>query len=192
MRPVAMGPWLTLPNVLTVARLGLAPWIGLAIARRDYETALPVLVAAGVSDALDGYLARRFHSRTQLGARLDPAADKALAAAVFLALAWNGGVPVWMAGLVFGRDLLILGFAGWALWRGIAAELAPTIWGKLSTLLQLSLAVAVVLRQGFGAGWVAPLIPALLWAAAGMTIWSGLHYARLGWKLVCGREYSID
>lgn len=184
--------WLTLPNVLTFARIGLTPWIGLAIARKDYQTALPVLFVAGMSDALDGYLARRFQSQSRLGAKLDPVADKLLTTTVFLALALNGGVPVWMAALVFGRDLMILGFAGWALWRGIKADLEPTIWGKLSTMLQLLLAGCVVLRQATGAEWALPVSTALLWASAGITLWSGLHYALIGWNLAIRHEHSTD
>jgi cardiolipin synthase len=187
-----MSEWLMLPNLLTLARMGLTPWAGVAIASRNYETALPVLFVAGITDGLDGYIARRYQMQSRLGAKLDPIADKLLAATVFLALAINGGVPLWMAGLVLGRDLMILSFAAWALWRGVKAELAPTLWGKLSTLLQLMLAVAVVLREALELRGADPPLSALLWASAAMTVWSGLHYAWVGRRLAAEARRSTD
>lgn len=187
-----MPEWLKLPNLLTLARIGLTPWAGVAIASKNYETALPVLFVAGVTDALDGFIARRCQLESRLGARLDPIADKLLAATVFVALAVNGGVPLWMAGLVLGRDLMILSFAAWALWRGVKAELKPTLWGKLSTLLQLALAVAVVLREALELRGIEVLLPALLWASAAMTLWSGLHYAWVGRRLTARAGRSTD
>ena len=170
-----------LPNLLTLARIGLAPWIGLKIAQTDYAVALPLLAAAGVTDAADGFLARRLGWQSSLGAKLDPVADKLLAATVFVALAANGSLPGWMLWLVLGRDLLILGFAVWAFRAGVRAELKPTLWGKLSTLLQLLLAGGLLLQGAFPAEGLSAVLPLLLWTAAAMTVWSGIDYGRIGW-----------
>lgn len=182
------GEWATLPNLLTMLRLALTPWIGLALARQDYRAALPMLVVAGATDAADGFLARRMGTQSALGAKLDPVADKFLAAVVFLALTANGSLPLWMLALVFGRDLLILSFGLWALRVGLGANLVPTIWGKLSTLLQLALAAGLILRPVLSADWLDGLNPVLLWMSAGMTLWSGLHYAWVGRNLIRHRR----
>ncbi len=187
-----MPSWVTIPNVMTLLRIAFTPWIGLLIARRDYQTALPALFVVGMSDAADGFLARRFKMSSPLGAKLDPIADKLLAGTVFLALAFNGALPWWYVALAFGRDLLILGFAAWALARGIRAELPPSIWGKLSTCLQFLLAGSIVLHSALGFEWSAPLIPLLLWSSTAMTIWSGVHYTWLGWNLAFGNRRSLD
>jgi cardiolipin synthase len=187
-----MPGWWTVPNLLTIFRIVMTPWIGLAISRSDYRTALPLLFVAGMSDAADGYLARRLKADSKLGKALDPIADKFLMVTVFLALAANGGLPWWMVGLALGRDLMILGFAAWAMAAGIKAELAPTRWGKLSTMLQMLLAGSVVLGSAFSLGWVKPVSLGLLWTAAAMTIWSGIDYARIGLDLSARHRRSAD
>lgn len=186
-----MASWATVPNLLTLLRMALTPWVGFAIARENYPVALPLLFFAGMSDAADGYLARRLGWQSKLGAKLDPIADKLLAGTVFVALAANGRLPLWMLALVFGRDLMILAFAAWALRSGARAELKPTLWGKLSTLLQLLLAGGLVMEPALGLTWFRWINPALLWSAAAMTLWSGVDYARIGWEFVSrGRRHT--
>jgi cardiolipin synthase (CMP-forming) len=173
-----------LPNALTLVRIILTPFIGLELAARDFGGAFPLIILAGITDALDGLLARRFHWHTALGAKLDPIADKLLLSVVFLALGFAGALPWWIVVLVLGRDLLILAFAAWALRFTSIRAFPPSLWGKISTILQISLAAAAVLngaRPGLLWDWIEPL--ALYLAAAG-TAWSGVHYAFLGRQLL--------
>ncbi len=165
-----------LPNIVTLARLGLAPvGIGLILAG-DLDAAFWVVLLAGMADAVDGGLARRLGAQTALGARLDPVADKLLAAGAFAALAWQAVLPVWLVLLVVGRDALILGAAGLLLWRRPRqADLAPTTLGKLSTASQMGLVLCALAAVG-----VAPaagvLVTPLIMVVAATTVASGLLY----------------
>jgi len=187
-----MPPWVTAPNILTLGRIGITPWIGMLIARGDYRTALPVLFFTGMSDAADGFLARRFGMGSALGAKLDPIADKFLAGTVFLALAFNGALPWWYVALAFSRDLLILGFGTWVMTKGIQIDLSPTIWGKLSTALQLLLAGGIVMQAALGLAWLALFLPVLLWSSTALTLWSGVHYGWMGWRGLAHHRHSLD
>jgi len=184
--------WATIPNLLTILRIALTPWIGFEIARDNYPLALPLLFVAGMSDAADGFMARRLGWQSNLGAKLDPLADKLLAITVFIALAANGRLPLWMLGLAFGRDLLILAFSAWALRSGLRADLKPTLWGKLSTALQLLLAGGLVMEPALGLTWFRWLYHPLLWSSAAMTVFSGLDYSRIGWKLIRQQRSPAD
>jgi cardiolipin synthase len=115
-----------------------------ALLRGRYPLALGLIVVAGLSDALDGYLARRFDWRTRLGGLLDPAADKLLVASVFVTLTWLGLVPAWFTAVVLGRDLLIVGgTVAHLLWVApIHGE--PTGTSKLNTVLQILFLVLTV------------------------------------------------
>lgn len=166
-----------LPNAITAARILLTPPIGWMLATGRPRTALPLLAAAALTDAADGWLARRFDARSSLGAFLDPLADKVLAATVFLGLAASGRLPAWLAALVLGRDLLILAFAAWALRRTRLRAFPPSAWGKLSTVLQFSLGIAALLDAVQPAAWSATTVRALIPAVAVATAWSGAHYA---------------
>ena len=103
------GSSLNLPNLITLARLLAVPLAVWLILDERYALAFWVFVGAGISDALDGYIAKRFDSRTRLGALLDPAADKALLAGVYVTLAIAGQLPDWLVFLVVFRDVLIIG-----------------------------------------------------------------------------------
>lgn len=170
-----------LPNALTAARIVLTPPVGYFLARDDARTALPLLAAAALSDAADGWLARRLKAQTALGAYLDPIADKLLAATVFAGLAAGGRLPWWLAALVLGRDALILLFAAWALRFTRLRRFPPSVWGKASTAVQFSLAVACVLGMAAPSRWLEAAVQVLIPAAALATACSGLHY---GWTAV--------
>lgn len=182
-----MKRWL--PNALTLARLGLTPAVGWHLARGDARRALPLLAAAALTDAFDGWLARRLDAKTALGAWLDPVADKLLAATVFLGLAAGGRLPWWLAGLVLGRDVLILLFAGWALLFTRLRRFPPSVWGKASTVVQFSLGVACLLDMAMPAAWLRAAVALLIPAAALATVWSGLHY---GWTAARMLRESSD
>jgi len=173
-----MPAWLTPPNILSGLRILVSPWLGYQLAEGHFRIALPVLFLVAVSDGLDGYLARRYNWRTPLGEKLDPIADKVLAATLFICFAWEGLLPWSVSAVILGRDALILCFAAVALGLGRVRRFPPSIWGKLSTVCQLLLAGACVLR----AGWPdqpPPLVFAtVLWVTLAATVWSGFAYLR--------------
>lgn len=173
-----------LPNALTLLRILLTPAVGFFVARDDMRGALPLLSVAALSDAADGFLARRWQAASPLGAWLDPVADKLLAATVFAGLAFAGRLPWWLAGLVLGRDLLILAFAAWAMSRKRMRRFPPSVWGKLSTVLQFSLGIACLLDAAAPAFWTGTAVRWLVPAVAAGTVWSGFHYGWLASRLL--------
>jgi cardiolipin synthase len=169
-----------LPNVISFARLCAVPvavWLAL---RHDLVATFVVFTAAGVSDALDGWVARR-RGGSALGAILDPAADKALLVAMFLTLAGTGVLPVWLAVLTVTRDLLIV--AGLlVLWmRSVRVRMRPLPISKLNTALQLLLVGATLLLRGFGLPGDA-LLQALIWIVAATTLLSAAAYIQKALK----------
>jgi len=173
-----------LPNLLTAIRLVLVPFVIWAILNRRHTLAVTVFVVAAFTDVLDGAAARRFGVTSQTGAYLDPIADKCLLCGVFVALVAAGMVPVWFAGVVFGRDLLILlGVAGFLLFTDIR-RFPPSVWGKVSTFVQILTAVTWLARNVMELRVVDALSAAMLWVCAAFTIWSGLHYTWRGIQMV--------
>ncbi len=166
--------WLNIPNLLSLFRLVLVPFAVRAVYTGDYRGALAIFVAAAVTDALDGPLARHFHCTTRVGAYLDPVADKALLSSTYLALGAAGLAPWWLVGLVFGRDLLILALVGAALLLTGYRDFPPNFWGKLSTAVQAVAAVWVIVARAFPSAGLSS--DPMLWAAAAATAWSGLTY----------------
>ncbi len=166
----------TLPNLLTLARLVSAPFLAWLIASGRAEVGIWCLAAAGLTDALDGWLARRFGGVTPLGAYLDPIADKVLAGAVFVALGYAGAAPWWLVGIVFGRDILILAVAGLFLAFTTVRTFRPSVWGKLSTLCQLVAAGFALGGLAFPRLGVGQAAAALMLVAAAATLWSGVDY----------------
>lgn len=167
---------LTLPNLITFARLGLLPLILWAIHANDHATALWLFVAAGLGDALDGYLARRLHQMTPLGALLDPIADKLTMIGVGLLLTLQGWLPAWLFAALVLRDLVIVaGAIAYRLLRG-RIEMAPTWLSKLNTALEFLL-LALVLAVA-GGGWEVRLQPLYILVCASIAA-SGAQYVWL-------------
>ena len=165
-----------LPNLLSLARLALAPFVFVLLWQREYGAVLILFAIAAVTDGLDGYLARKFSAGSQTGAYLDPLADKILLSGTFLTLAMSGVVGVWLAVLVLGRDILIL-LAALLLFSRSWRDFPPSVWGKASTIFQIVFVLAVILHlAGFGTG---PLVPPLEIVTVALTIWSGIDY---GWR----------
>ncbi len=160
-----------LPNLLSALRIALTPFVALAIIQGRSVLALVLLGAAGLSDLADGWLARRMGVSSRLGAYLDPVSDKLLLVTVYFCEGWAGYLPAWLVAMVFGRDLLILAAAGWAMLFTRLRRFPPSIWGKLSTLVQIAVALLVLADQGrvVDRGLV-------LASAAVTTGWSALHY----------------
>jgi cardiolipin synthase len=164
-----------LPSALSALRIVATPLVVLAILAGNRWHALCLLAVAGATDFFDGFLARRYGWQSRLGAWLDAVADKALLVAVYIALALAGWAPAWLVYLVFGRDVIILFMALIGLALTPFRDFPPSIWGKISTNIQIVTALGLLL----GVGW---LRNPLLAACAVATGWSGIHYIFSGVK----------
>ena len=162
-----------LPNLFTLIRLFLSPFVARAILAGYYGQAIILFFIAGVSDAVDGFLARRLGESTPLGAYFDPIADKILLSVIYLSLAAARAIPWWMVTVVLGRDVLILAMACYGLLFTSVRKFPPSVWGKISTFLQI-LAALVVLGSHYG---VPAPVDFVLWLMLSGTIVSGFHYA---------------
>lgn len=141
---------MNLPNAITLLRLFAVPAVVWAIAADEIALAFWIFLAAGISDAVDGFIAKRFDMQSELGAHLDPVADKALLVSIYVALALNGQVPVWLTLAVVVRDVLIVAAVGasWAMERPVTIR--PLIVSKLNTAAQIGFAAVVLGTAGFG------------------------------------------
>ena len=169
-----------LPNAICVARMLLvAPFVYFVLASR-FEAALLVLVVAGFSDGLDGFLAKRFDWRTRLGGLLDPAADKLLLVAAFVSLSYAGLVPVALTLVVVARDVLIVFGAVCYQWLIAPVQGEPAAISKLNTACQLAMVFFVLTAAAYG--WPPPVSLTVLGSAVVFTsIVSGLTYV-LRWS----------
>lgn len=165
----------TLPNAITFARLCAVPAAVWLVLQHRLDIAFWVFVAAGVSDALDGWLARVRNARSRLGAILDPVADKALLVSIYVTLAAVGVLPDWLAILVVFRDLLIVGGVVVLYVLGQPPAIAPLRLSKVNTALQIALAAGALLVKGHGLA-VGPLLDILVWLTAASTFASGALY----------------
>jgi cardiolipin synthase len=162
------------PNALSLLRLFLVPFTILLIVGGHWSGAFWLFVAAGVTDALDGGLARLFRARTLLGSWLDPVADKCLLVGVYVTLAVLAEIPIWLAVLVVLRDATILLYA---LADIVVGQLPgrPILISKVNTLVQIMLAATVMARKGPGWG-TASLIEAFIYCAGFTTMASGVSF----------------
>jgi cardiolipin synthase len=168
-----------LPNLLTCSRILLTPVVIYTVVSRQCTLALPATLVAGLTDAADGYLARRLDAETRLGAWLDPVADKLLLVSLYVSFGWAGLVPGWLVWLVVGRDVLILAVAAVALKVTPIRDFPPTIWGKVSTIIQICAALIIV-SSCSGADAATWMLPGAIWLVAAGTAWSGIHYLSRG------------
>ena len=175
-----------LPNLVSLLRVALAPVIFQALLRQDFESALWWLILAAFTDFLDGFLARRLGVVSRAGAYLDPIGDKVLLSGTYLILWITGAIPSWLGAIVFGRDGIMLVFIAVAMLARQARDFPPTIWGKLSTVVQILTALVVILSHvSFGSAVIA-LRPLSYVLAAAATLWSGLDYLRIGVGILRG------
>jgi cardiolipin synthase (CMP-forming) len=167
----------TVPNELTFLRLAFLPFFIIAIKYDHYGIALAVLVLAGLSDGLDGFLARELNQRTRLGAYLDPIADKLLLSSSYFVLALKGKIGWWLAILVLGRDVLLLTACATILLTVGYRPFPPSIWGKATTFFELLLIVLVLLLavRDVHALWLLRMVCA--YCVGIFVIISGLHYS---------------
>jgi len=160
---------MTIPNIITVFRLVLVPLVILAILQGAWGAAFAMFVIAGVSDGVDGYIARRFNQRSEFGAMIDPLADKALLISLFVTLAVVGEIPTWIAVLVVFRDAMILMAFVVAGQLTRPMEVRPLTISKVNTALQIGYVALVLGLLAFGI--TAPLIVMLtMWAVAALTV----------------------
>jgi cardiolipin synthase (CMP-forming) len=143
------GTGLNLPNLITIARILLVPVIVWAIGSGEMLFAFLLFLAAGISDAVDGFLAKRFGMTSEFGAYLDPLADKALIVSIYLALGINGQIPKWLVILVVSRDILIVGGIMLSWLMGDPLKIKPLLVSKLNTVAQILFACVVLGSLGF-------------------------------------------
>ena len=164
----------SLPNLVSFARLLSVPVAVWLILNQHFDVAFWLFVLAGVSDAVDGFLAKRFRAESELGAYLDPSADKALLVGVFVTLGHAGVVESWLVILIVFRDLLIIGGALLYATMTRALHMQPLLISKLNTALQIMLAAALLAKAGFGFG--DGMTEVLVHVVAATTILSGAAY----------------
>jgi cardiolipin synthase len=141
---------LSIPNLITLGRIILVPIVVWAITSGEMRVAFFLFVAAGISDAVDGFLAKRFHMTSELGALIDPLADKALIVSIYVALSVAGALPVSLVILVVSRDIMIVsGFMlSWVVGKPMPVRPHPV--SKANTAAQIVLATLVLAERGFG------------------------------------------
>ena len=141
---------MSIPNIITLGRILLVPFIVWAIASDKMEIAFVIFIVAGISDAVDGFLAKRFNMASELGALLDPLADKALLVSIYVALGIWGAVPRWIVILVVSRDIMIVSavIVSWLFGKPIPMK--PLMVSKLNTVAQVAFAALVLAALGFG------------------------------------------
>src|SRR5216684_112821 len=167
----------TVPNQITFLRLGFLPFFLILISYEHFRLALLVLVVAGLSDGVDGLIARKFNQRSSLGAYLDPIADKLLLSSSFVILAFKMRLAWWLTILVLSRDVLILIVAVVIILSGGYRPFPPSIYGKLTTAAQIILVFTVVLGAAYPQYHVSVLNHALIYTVTVLSILSGFHYS---------------
>ncbi|GGC69218.1 CDP-alcohol phosphatidyltransferase family protein [Chelatococcus reniformis] len=170
---------MTLPNLITIARLFMVPLVVAAIGAGRWQAAFVVFVLAGLSDAVDGFIARRWNMRSELGAYIDPFADKALLVSIYVALSVAGALPGWVAIVVVSRDVMIVSaiVMSWLLERPMAMR--PLAVSKINTAAQIAFAAIVLaanafdlpLGPGFDVGVLVIVVLTLLSAGAYLALW---------------------
>jgi cardiolipin synthase len=169
------GSALSIPNLITLGRILLVPIVVWAIASGAMWIAFVLFLVAGVSDAVDGYLAKRFNMTSVLGAYLDPLADKALIVSIYLTLGIIGLIPRWLVILVVSRDIMIVGGVVLSWLVGSPLKMRPLVVSKLNTVAQIVFACVVLGSLGFGVE-VAPLDIVLMAFVAVLTLASIAAY----------------
>lgn len=173
---------INIPNILTTIRILLAPLFVILLLKDQFSFALLVFALAGISDGLDGLLARYFDQRTVLGAYLDPIADKLLLTTAFVSLAVLKIIPGWLTVIVISRDILIiLGIAIFTI-ADINIEIRPSIISKFTTVAQLTTIFLTLLDPEISGALIIKY--SLFWITAGLTIMSGLHYTYIGLNIL--------
>ncbi|MEW6593947.1 MAG: CDP-diacylglycerol--glycerol-3-phosphate 3-phosphatidyltransferase [Thermodesulfobacteriota bacterium] len=173
---------MNLPNCITLIRVLLVPLFAIFVLEGNYELAFLIFVAAGISDGLDGFLARVLNQKTPLGAVLDPIADKALLMTAFVMLAVVGLIPSWLTVLVVSRDVIIMAGIGILTFNQHKVAIRPSYLSKVTTLLQLATIAFALGHQHLP--HLQPLGQPLLVVTAVLTLLSGAHYIAKGFNIL--------
>jgi cardiolipin synthase (CMP-forming) len=166
---------LSIPNLITLARILLVPVVVWAITAGEMKIAFLLFLAAGVSDAVDGFLAKRFGMQTELGAYLDPLADKAMIVSIYIALGIADVIPRWLVILVVSRDIMIVSAVMLSWLIGKPVTLKPHPVSKANTVAQIVLALVVLGGRGFSFD-AEPLLTLAMAAVAILTLLSVAFY----------------
>jgi cardiolipin synthase len=177
----------SLPNLITLGRLFCVPVAIWLVLTNKIAAAFWIFVLAGVSDAVDGFIAKRFNLRSRLGAFLDPAADKALLVSMYVTLGVSQLLPVWLVILVVFRDVVIIG--AFLLVTALSQPMRwePLLVSKLNTVLQIALVGVILFRLGFGVS-LFDLHQPLIYAVAATTFVSGAAYLVRWMRALAGSE----
>lgn len=166
---------MTLPNFITIARFLMVPFIILAMMDGQMGLALALFAVAGLSDGIDGFIARQFNQRSELGAWLDPLADKLMLVSVFVVLGWMGALPFWLVLLAVSRDAMIVGAVVLSSVMGYPVEVRPLFVSKANTAAQIVLVIAVMAKLA-GITLLEPAVSTLIAVTAGLTAASAAAY----------------
>lgn len=174
-----MFPARYIPNAVTSLRIALVPCFIWLLFQQQFERALYLMLFLGLSDAVDGFLARCYGWKTALGAYLDPIADKFMLISFFICFAVLGWIPVWLAVVIIGRDLILLAGAVYYHWATRQLEMRPLAISKINTFAQIVLAVSLTYAH---VGSLPTLIlDALMAIVLCTTVASGFSYV-VGWS----------
>jgi cardiolipin synthase len=173
---------MNLPNILTLLRILLIPVFVIFIMNKQTGWALVTFAIAGITDGIDGLLARVTHQRTELGAYLDPIADKLLLSASYITLAIIEMLPSWLTVIVITRDVIILVGLLVFILTGYRPKLQPSLVSKMTTLFQISTILLSLLKEYHPS--IEIFATFILYAAAALTVISGAHYIYLGTRIL--------
>jgi cardiolipin synthase len=182
---------MSVPNVITIARILTVPLTIWLIVSGRYGLAFWIFIAAGISDGVDGYIAKRFQQTTELGSYLDPLADKLLLVSIYLSLGLSDLVPAWLVILIVSRDVLIIGgvMLAWIVEKPVSMQ--PLLLSKVNTAVQIVLAGCILAALGFGLVSDSFLV-AGYYLVAISTIVSGAQYVRAwGRQMANGERQAL-
>jgi cardiolipin synthase len=180
---------MSLPNIITCLRIALVPVFLLLLIYDKYGLALGVFVVAGMTDAIDGAIARMMNQKTELGMFLDPLADKFLVLTAFIALALMDRLPLWLAETVIVRDVVIIAGSLYLYKRGFKEKIKPVLLGKVTTFMLITLLVValvgVYLNREFD------LTEYLVWITGALLITSGIQYLHRGFRIINDKKNNM-
>lgn len=169
---------MNLPNLLTIFRILLVPIFIIFVIQNDFRMALVIFIMAGITDGLDGFLARVLNQRTAIGAYLDPIADKMLLMSAYIGLTIKGMVPGWLSVIVVSRDIIILAGIAVISLMGKTVVIKPTVSSKMCTVFQIStIIITLFVFKKYPVLW-----NGFIAATAVFTVLSGLQYMNSGIK----------
>ena len=175
---------MSIPNFLSLFRIILVPITVIFLIDGSFFIALAIFTLAGITDALDGFLARVLSQKTVLGAYLDPIADKALLTSCFVTLSIMGVIPAWLTVIVVSRDFIILLGISVLFMASVPFEIRPIFVSKVTTAMQIITVFIALAAKTLGVDGHPLFVHSLYWLTAGFTTISGFHYIIRGIKAI--------